>query len=346
MTVTFGFFNSVSSDRVYDATDFGELFDGVIEEGVFASIGNGLLVAQNTGMNVQVGIGRAWFDKTWTYNDAALVLAISAAHGSLNRVDVVYIEVNETTRTNSFAVLTGTPATTPTAPTLTNTSTVHQYPLAHVYVAAAVTSISNADITNKIGIDPATPWVTGPLGGLSAAALVAQWEADWDAWFLGIQGQLSGAAETALQNQINAIVGDMNPPLLDLIDLYSHDHDDFGDPIVPASLGAQMPYFVHRHGAQEGAWNAAGQAVKTISGPVKMVVGSADWTGASSPNGTIQINFGSAIFSNTPIVLIQSLASTYFGSPAVVGNSSFEIQWSSSVARTSAYFHWIAIGPE
>ena len=40
MSLTYGFYNSVDHDRVYDATQFGSIFDGVINDGVFQNIGD------------------------------------------------------------------------------------------------------------------------------------------------------------------------------------------------------------------------------------------------------------------------------------------------------------------
>ena len=42
--LTYGFFNSKNNDRIYDATDFGSIFDGVINDGVYMGIGNHLAV--------------------------------------------------------------------------------------------------------------------------------------------------------------------------------------------------------------------------------------------------------------------------------------------------------------
>ena len=70
MTVTFGFYNSVEGDRVYSANEFGSLFDGIIIDGIFESVGAAFGVREQTGlnMNIVVGSGRCWFDRTWLYS--------------------------------------------------------------------------------------------------------------------------------------------------------------------------------------------------------------------------------------------------------------------------------------
>lgn len=239
MTLTYGFYNSSSGDRTYDAIQISRLFDGIILDGVYAALGDKLMVAENTGMNVAVGTGRAWFDHTWSYNDADVIIAVPTADALLPRIDVVYLEVNEDTgtRANKLDILEGTPASSPVAPTLTNTATIHQYPLAHIEVGAAVTSITQANIINKVGLTE-TPFVTCPLDYVTTNELLAEWEAEWEEWFDAIKDQLSTEAETNLQNQIWEIVGHINPPPYEttLLELDTHDHSDVGDQVPTAGL--------------------------------------------------------------------------------------------------------------
>lgn len=166
MAITYGFYNSVGGDRVYDAVQVSSMFDGVISDGVFELVGDALETTDGAGMNVIVGTGKAWFDHTWTLNDAALNLVISPADVILPRLDYVVLEVNASNavRANSIKVLTGTPATVPVVPTLTNTSEIHQYPLAIISVAAGVTEITAGDVENLVGT-AFCPFVTFPNSG-------------------------------------------------------------------------------------------------------------------------------------------------------------------------------------
>lgn len=176
MALTYGFYNSQNGDRTYDAVDISTIFDGILNDGVFMSIGEAFIVSAANGMNVTVGSGRAWFDHTWTYNSVATLLAIAPAGIVLNRLDTVVLEINasDEVRANSIKVIKGTPATNPIAPTLINTELVHQYPLANVYVGANVTEIIAANITNRVGT-AACPLSTGILETLDSAPLLAQW---------------------------------------------------------------------------------------------------------------------------------------------------------------------------
>lgn len=237
MSFKFGFYNSLNGDRKYDAIQFGQLFDGIINDGVFMSIGGKLMVTASEGMSVAVATGRAWFDSTWSFNDSIMVLDLDDAEVILNRIDVVVLEVNadDASRTNSIKIIKGTPATEPLAPELTDTGKLHQHPLAYVYVAANATEITQSNITNKVGTSEC-PFVTGILETMDIDDLIAQWGTEWDefmsssdnewttwlesvqsdteefqneqetsfnTWFDGMKDQLTEDAAGNLQIQIN-----------------------------------------------------------------------------------------------------------------------------------------------
>lgn len=205
MSVTSGFFNSTNHDRKYDARQFSSLFDGIITDGVFAAIGSALAVtAIGTNMQVRVGTGKAWFNRTWTDNDSILSLTVEAAHVAYNRIDAVVLEVNEdaAVRANSIKIVKGVASSSPQRPTMVDTATVHQHALAYISVKVGATSIKNADITNVIGTSE-TPVVTGPLESMDIEFFVAKMQEKFDSWFGEITAQLSGNVATNLQNQIN-----------------------------------------------------------------------------------------------------------------------------------------------
>lgn len=177
MSFASGFFNSVDHDRLYDATDISRLFDGLIRDGIFASIGDCLVVKQSNQMNVTVGTGRAWFNHTWSYNDALYPVTIPPSEILMDRIDAVVLEINsvESVRANSIKLIKGTPSSTPAKPVLTNAKEIHQYPLAYVTVGKEVTSIRQADIENCVGTS-VCPFVTGILEVISIEQLIPQWK--------------------------------------------------------------------------------------------------------------------------------------------------------------------------
>lgn len=182
--LTYGFYNSKDHDRTYDAIQMSSIFDGIVRDGIFMSIGDCFRVKQDSGMTVLVSPGRAWFNHTWTLNDASLPITIPQSEVILNRIDAIVIEINAelAVRANSIKVIKGTPATNPVRPTLTNTRLVHQYPLCYISVSQRVTEIRQADITNMIGTSQ-TPFVTGILDTINIDMLVAQWEDQWKRFY-------------------------------------------------------------------------------------------------------------------------------------------------------------------
>lgn len=184
MSVTYGFYNSKNHDRRYNAIQMSSIFDGIIRDGIFMSIGECLVVsATGEDMVIRVGEGRAWFNHTWTLNDSKLPLEVPQSEIILNRIDVVVLEVNSdnSVRENSIKIIKGTPSSNPVRPEMIHTASVNQYPLAFIKVDKEVTSIRQADITNMVGSDSA-PYVTGILETVNIEAMVAQWEDQWVLW--------------------------------------------------------------------------------------------------------------------------------------------------------------------
>lgn len=181
MSVTYGFYNSLNGDRKYNAEQISSIFDGLIVDGVFASIGTAFAVKAAGGLTVNVGIGRAWFNHTWTLNDSILPLTAPESEVLLDRIDAVVLEVNgmESVRENSIKIITGTPSSAPVRPTLENEGNVHQYPLAYIYRKFGSTVITQADITPMVGT-ASTPFVTGILQTISLDELLGKWQDELD----------------------------------------------------------------------------------------------------------------------------------------------------------------------
>ena len=204
MAFTCGFFNSENGDRKYNAEQMSAIFDGIIADGVFTTIGDHMAVSAGTGMQVLVGTGKAWFDHTWNVNDAAYPLAIAASDVTLSRIDAIVLETNhsDSVRLNKLRVVQGTVASSPVKPTLTNNEKVHQHPLAWVTVAPGVTQIAASAIENAVGTS-ACPFVTGIIATTDIDDLFAQWNGEFDEWFDNLKAQLSDNVVANLQKQID-----------------------------------------------------------------------------------------------------------------------------------------------
>nr|DAK51934.1 MAG TPA: Receptor Binding Protein [Caudoviricetes sp.] len=204
MAFTCGFFNSENGDRKYNAEQMSAIFDGIIADGVFTTIGDHMAVSAGTGMQVLVGTGKAWFDHTWNVNDAAYPLAIAASDVTLSRIDAIVLETNhsDSVRLNKLRVVQGTVASTPVKPTLTNSEKVHQHPLAWVTVSPGVTQIAASAIENAVGTS-ACPFVTGIIATTAIDDLFNQWNGEFDEWFDNLKAQLSDNVVANLQRQID-----------------------------------------------------------------------------------------------------------------------------------------------
>lgn len=221
MAVTYGFYDSLNHDRLYNAQQMSAIFDGIINDGVFMSVGNQFHTVAGTGMQVIVKSGRAWFDSTWTLNDAEYPLSIDAADVLLTRIDAVVLEVNSevATRANTIKVVKGTPASTPAKPTLTNTATIHQHALAYVTVAKNTAAITNSMIEIVVG-KTETPYVTAILQTTDITDLFNQWEDYFQTWFDNVRSTLDGDVALSLQNQITSLrretLKNTTPPIIGL----------------------------------------------------------------------------------------------------------------------------------
>ena len=181
MSVSSGFFNSLNGDRKYNAAQMSAIFDGLIIDGVFASIGTAFAVKAAGGLTVNVGVGKAWFDHTWTVNDSILPMTAQESEVLLDRIDAVVLEVNgmESVRENTIKFVKGNPSSAPSRPTLTNEGNVHQYPLCYIYRKYGTAVINQADITPMVGTE-STPFVTGILQTVSLDELLGKWQDELD----------------------------------------------------------------------------------------------------------------------------------------------------------------------
>lgn len=205
MAVTYGFFDSVNGDRKYNADQMSEFYTGITNDGVFQHIDNGLAVSAGTGLTVNVATGRALIRKKWVNNDAVLTKTISAASATYARIDAVVIRFSKSNRNISIVVKDGTPAASPSAPSMTRNSDVYEMALAYVNVAANATSVT---VTDKRSDTTVCGWVS------VAQQTSGEVDAMLNAMKTGFDGveypspaeQVIGS-DTKLQNEINTKVG-------------------------------------------------------------------------------------------------------------------------------------------
>lgn len=206
--ISAGFFNSSNGDRKYYATDFSRMFDGIITDGVFPTVGDAFKVTSDeTGMQVKVGTGRAWFNGFWARTDSTLVLDIDAAPTAVNyeRVDKIALHVSISNRKATIEVVNGIAGTNVIPLDLSSTEDDKYYCLAWVRVKYGVTRVVNSDISimvGKNGLDNA-PFATGVTKTVDS--LIELWNQQFNNWFDSMKDQLDSDAAGHLQNEIDII---------------------------------------------------------------------------------------------------------------------------------------------
>ena len=184
MALSYGFYNSINHDRQYDAIQFGQIFDGIIKDGVYETYKKAFIVkaSSSSPSYVIVQPGRAWFNHTWSYNDADLPVKILDSEVVLDRIDALVLDINSEReeRQNTLQWVKGTPSSmVPVNPSnFIHTDTHNQYPLAYVYRHADSESVVQDDIENAVG-SSLCPFVTGIIEGIDIDDLLLQWKAQF-----------------------------------------------------------------------------------------------------------------------------------------------------------------------
>ena len=251
MSFTYGFYNSVDHDRVYDAVQMASIFDGIINDGVYETIGDAMMVKAVSGNNITVGTGRAWFNHTWSLNDSLMPLTLLNPGVISNRYDAIVLEVNSSSRVNEIKILYGEEAQSPSKPSLVKSDTINQYPLAYIYRSAGSQGITQSNIENTVGTSEC-PFAIGVLKTLTIDDLVAQWTSEWndylddrsadmqewmaenqlefETWFNNLQYVLDDDVAANLAQQISDLNDKLNALLNGEQLLYTID-DSNGEPI-------------------------------------------------------------------------------------------------------------------
>jgi hypothetical protein len=185
MAITYGFFNATKQsdgtyDRAYNSNQISDMFEGLVSDGVFESIGDAMVVTAKSGMTVQVGTGRASIDGRWIKNNAKMDITLAASNIALNRWSAIVIRLNMSSRTMSIVEKVGTAATNPVKPSLTNSNTVKEKCLAYVYVKAGTGSITQVDITDMRANTAVCGWVTGVIKQVDTSQLFLQYQAAYE----------------------------------------------------------------------------------------------------------------------------------------------------------------------
>lgn len=175
MAITYGFFDSQNGDRKYNAKQLGEYFNGLISNGVYYNIGQGLKVSLNNKnistdksitVKVNVASGRAYINGHWLYNDGNVVLILDSVASGKARTDAIVVRLSEELREIDIIVKKGSEYSG-AAPTIeTNENT---YELVLAYVVIGIThNITIQDMRSS----SACGWVTGLIKQVDLSKIV------------------------------------------------------------------------------------------------------------------------------------------------------------------------------
>ena len=250
------FWNSNEGDRTYDANSFEYWLKKFFTSGVF----NGdLQVRAIGGMTLQVDAGYANVDGKVRFWNESFNITLEAANSTMPRIDTIVITRDNINRQITCEKITGaysadTPA--PTAPV--RNDEIYQLVLAQIYVAAGVTSIMQANITDTRSNPDLCGWITGTVEEVDFSQFAAQFasyyenftetnQADFEEWFDHMKDQLDTDAAGHLQGEIDDINNDISAINGDIGTL-EHDVDTLEDDIVKK---------LYQYSYDESQWDTA-----------------------------------------------------------------------------------------
>lgn len=191
-------------DRAVDSAFLRKVFAAYFSDGVFYNPTNALQVVAGTRMQVQVNPGICHIQGAMGIEPNLRTLSLTAA-GSQPRIDTVVarLDLSQAVRSIELYVKTGTPAASPSAPSLTRDSTIWELGLANISVGANVGTISQSNITDTRLDTSRCGMVAQTIGILDTGPFFAQLQ----------QALAENEAEAEqliqyLQQQIAAVEGD------------------------------------------------------------------------------------------------------------------------------------------
>lgn len=135
-------------------------------------------VYQNSGMTVNINVGRAHINGVFCNNDEVIVKDIQPASPTLNRIDAVVLRLDETNREITVEIVSGTHAANAIPPAITRTATVYEIILAYINVNKGITSITQNMITDTRLDTSVCGIVTQMVQSVDTSALYAQIQSD------------------------------------------------------------------------------------------------------------------------------------------------------------------------
>lgn len=187
--VNCGFFDSISGNNLYSASDMNRPYDRLITEGVFATpqgtASNDLQVyTANDELDIIVKKGNGYLGKKWFENPADLRISITPNSNIVNRIDSIIMQVNknQSELNGSIVYREGSYATNTEPPALENTENITEMRLANILVSPQTSLIGQEMITDLRGSSEC-PWITHLIKQVDTSTLYEQYRAAFQKYY-------------------------------------------------------------------------------------------------------------------------------------------------------------------
>ena len=133
--------------------------------GVFET-GENLKVSANGGLEIRVNSGMGWLSRDYVasvafWNESVEYLMVDAGHDTYDRIDLVVVSWNfvQQEQNPKLIIRKGTPASSPSIPSLVNNSSTIEIALARINVGKGAITLSDSNIVDLRGNDTYCPMV-------------------------------------------------------------------------------------------------------------------------------------------------------------------------------------------
>ena len=201
-------------DRAISSAPLRKLTKKLFSDGVLPNPSTNMQVTAVSGTKVKVLTGFALCNGCLKLQETDIEITLPTADASLDRIDTVVLRLddNDDVRACELYVVSGTAASTPQAPALTQTDSIWELGLANIYRKANSTEVTNANITDT-RYDSSRCGIISSISEFDTTTLYQQIEADlhefktvneadFMAWFETLKDVLSGDVAGELYNLI------------------------------------------------------------------------------------------------------------------------------------------------
>lgn len=149
MAFSSGIFTSNNGDRLYTTAQLATFYKGMMSTGVYPNYLNNMEVTKVTDtMKTSINTGGAIIEGYTCDNSSTYELTHDTADATNPRIDLIILRMDLSERSILPAILKGTPAASPTAPELTQTTNLYEIALASVTVGAGVSTLNASTLTD------------------------------------------------------------------------------------------------------------------------------------------------------------------------------------------------------